>query len=207
MIEMDGSFSVVVLVLLSVGCYVVGSINWAIVISRVFFKTDIRTLGSGNAGSTNMLRNFGKKAAIPVLFLDILKGIFGYLVGWYAFSCEITPAMICALAAILGHIFPVYFGFKGGKGVATTLGVCAVAAAAATLMTMVVVCIIFGTAKRISVGSLVGILLFTVLSFIMSYPLSVSMFGVVMTVVIWIKHRENIKRLLKGEEPKFSLKK
>ncbi len=201
------SVSIFEFIILVAACYLIGSINWSILVSRVVFKTDIRTLGSGNAGSTNVLRSFGKKAAIPVFILDVVKGVFGYLVGMLAPGGNVTLAMICAFAAIAGHVFPIYYGFRGGKGVATTFGVCLVAAPLATLITMVVVVIIFAIGKRISLGSLIGILLFTILAFAMSYPTAIAAFGVVMTLLIWIKHRGNIVRLLKGEEPKFSLKK
>lgn len=198
----------VTLITAMLGSYLVGSLNLSIIVSKVFYKTDIRTLGSGNAGATNVLRNFGRKAAIPVFAFDVLKGVIGYLIG--LLICGTSPEwapLICAFAAILGHIFPVFYGFKGGKGVSTTLGVCLVAAPLATLITFAIVVVIFAVGKRISLGSILGILIFTVLSFVLDCSTAVTLFGAAMTVIIWFKHKENIKRLLNGEEPKFSLKK
>ena len=204
---MDG-LGWVTLITAMLGSYLLGSLNLSIIVSKVFYKTDIRTLGSGNAGATNVLRNFGRKSAIPVFAFDVLKGVIGYCIGLLVCGTAVEwVPLACAFAAIMGHIFPVFYGFRGGKGVSTTLGVCLVAAPLAALITFAIVVVIFAVGKRISLGSILGILIFTVVSLIMDCGTAVSVFGAAMTVIIWYKHKENIKRLLKGEEPKFSLKK
>ncbi|MBR6503969.1 MAG: glycerol-3-phosphate acyltransferase, partial [Firmicutes bacterium] len=106
-------------IILIIASYMIGSLSTSIILCRVKYGVDIRTLGSGNAGTTNVLRNFGKKAAGVTLLLDALKGVPCYLAGY--FLCHsYGVALACGLAAILGHIYPVWYQFRGGKGVATT---------------------------------------------------------------------------------------
>ncbi|MDO4482549.1 MAG: glycerol-3-phosphate 1-O-acyltransferase PlsY [Bacillota bacterium] len=186
--------------------YLIGSISPAIMICKAKYGVDIRTLGSGNAGTTNVLRNYGKKLAGITLFLDAIKGIVCYFAGYLVFdSYEIGLA--CGLAAVIGHIFPIYYGFKGGKGVATTMGLCVVAVPKAAAVAVIAALIIMAVSRRISLGSLLGIVIFTVYTVVMGYSPFVIIWALIITVIIWIKHRGNIKRLLSGTEPKFSLKK
>lgn len=185
--------------------YLIGNISPAILISKGIYGKDVRTLGSGNAGTTNMLRNFGKKAAAATLLIDALKGVPCVLLGNWIIGLEF--GMWCGLAAILGHIWPVCFGFKGGKGVATILGT-----ALAVAPKIALICIAFGllvmiATKRISPGSLLGTALFPVLVFAFNEPVAMVVWSLVCVAIIWWKHRENIVRILKGEEPKVSFKK
>ncbi len=203
----------------AVAGYLLGSINFAIVISRLFYKQDIRTLGSGNAGMTNVLRNFSKKGAAATLSGDVLKGILSVLIGNWAFML-LVPAMpplygayVGGIAAILGHMFPIYFGFKGGKGVAVSGGVIiAVQPVLALVLLTVFLLIVFFT-KIVSLGSVVGISLYPVVTLlwalfvskqapVYSFVCSVIISG----LVVWM-HRENIKRILNGTEYKFGQKK
>lgn len=193
-------------IIVIIASYFIGSLSPAIVLCKAKYGVDIRTLGSGNAGTTNVLRNYGKKMAGATLLLDILKGIVCYLAGYIVFS-SYEVGLACGLAAVLGHIFPVYYGFKGGKGVATTLGLCIVAVPKAALVAVAAAVIIMAASKRISLGSLLGVLIFTVTVAVMGYDTFVIVWALIITVIIWVKHRGNIKRLLSGTEPKFSLKK
>lgn len=186
--------------------YLIGSISPAIIICKARYGVDIRTLGSGNAGTTNVLRNYGKKLAGLTLLLDAVKGIVCYFAGYLIFD-SYEMGLVCGLAAVIGHIFPVYYGFKGGKGVATTLGLCIVAVPKAAAVAVVPALIIMAVSRRISLGSLLGVLIFTAAAAVMGYDSFVIVWALIITVIVWVKHRGNIKRLLSGTEPKFSLKK
>ena len=182
--------------------YLIGNISPAILISRAA-GIDIRTKGSGNAGTTNMLRVMGKKAALITLVIDVLKGVIAVVIG-RAVGGE-GLAVLCGLFVFVGHIWPALFEFRGGKGIATGLGllleikpmlglICLAAAAVGLLLT-----------RRVSVGSLLATILLPFLGYwlVPDYWF----FLLIISIVIFIKHRSNIKRLLKGEEPKFNLKK
>lgn len=201
--------------------YLLGSVNFALVISKVFYHEDIRNYGSGNAGMTNMLRTYGKAAAAGTLLCDMLKAsvavLFGYLIlGQPTDAPAIFPGgYLAGFFCVLGHIFPVFFKFKGGKGVAT------VAAMVLTLNPLCFACLllvflllVLGT-KYISLGSVIGCMLYPIMAYKMAafnlfYPgdqgFSVLIsFAVAATVVFM--HRENIKRLRNGTERKVSLTK
>lgn len=182
--------------------YLIGNISPAILISRAA-GIDIRTKGSGNAGTTNMLRVMGKKAALITLVIDVLKGVVAVVIGRVAGGEGL--AVLCGLFVFSGHIWPALFGFRGGKGIATGLGlllainlklglICLAAAAVGLLLT-----------RRVSVGSLLAAILlpFAAYWLVPDYWLIL----LIMSIIIFIKHSPNIKRLLKGEEPKFNLKK
>lgn len=186
--------------------YLIGSISPAIILCKLRYSVDIRTLGSGNAGTTNVLRNFGKKMAGLTLLLDALKGILCYITGYVVLG-SYEMALVCGLAAVIGHILPIFSGFKGGKGVATTLGLCLVAAPKAGIIAVVAALIIMAVSRRISLGSILGALIFAVMTAVLKYPDFVVVWAAIIAGIIWIKHRENIKRLLSGTEPKFTLKK
>ena len=154
-------FIILAFVIPAVAGYLLGSINFAIVISRLFYKQDIRTLGSGNAGMTNVLRNFSKKGAAATLSGDVLKGILSVLIGNWAFML-LVPSMlplygayIGGIAAILGHMFPIYFGFKGGKGVAVSGGVIIAVQPVLALILLTVFLLIVVFTKIVSLGSVV----------------------------------------------------
>lgn len=182
--------------------YFLGNISPSILIGRAM-GIDIRKEGSGNAGTTNTLRIIGKKAAAAVLVIDILKGVAAVLLGRYIGGQEL--AMYCGLAVFLGHIWPAAFGFRGGKGIATGFGVALAWEPLLGLILLASAAIFFAATKRVSVGSIVAA---TVLPFAAYYfdhnylPVTIAMGAIVL-----IKHRLNIKRLIRGEEPKVSLKK
>lgn len=191
-----------VLVVVAVCAYLIGNISPSILIARAH-GIDIKKEGSGNAGTTNVLRVLGKKAAAATLIIDILKGtvavvLAGLLVGSNA-------AMVAALASFCGHVWPVFFGFKGGKGVATAFGaICGIHPGLGFSCLGVVLLIVLIT-KRMSAGSLAGALSFPVLCWFFE-PRFIWL-GSIMALIILVKHRENIARLARGEEPKLSFKK
>lgn len=182
--------------------YLIGNISPATLIARSS-GVDIRKEGSGNPGTTNMLRVMGKKAAVFTLLIDILKGVIAVLIGKY-FGGE-PLAAICGLAVFAGHVFPVIYKFKGGKGIATAFGVLLTLNIQMALLCLGIAAIAFATTRRMSVGSLLAAIALPVLArFFM--PDYIVLFAV-MAIVVIIKHRGNIRRIFHGEEPKVSFKK
>lgn len=182
--------------------YFIGNLSPATLISRAF-GINIRKEGSGNPGATNMLRVMGKKAAVLTLLIDILKGVAGVYVGRYIGGEPL--AAICGLAVFIGHIFPVVYRFKGGKGIATALGVLLTLNATMALICLGAAGLGFAISRRVSVGSLLAAL---VLPFLSGYymPDYIVLFSA-MSIVVILKHRSNIRRLFRGEEPRVSFKK
>lgn len=182
--------------------YFLGNISPAILIGRVM-GVDIRSKGSGNAGTTNVLRVLGKKAALATLAIDIAKGVAAVLLGRYIGGQDL--AMVCGLAAFIGHIWPIVFRFKGGKGIATTFGVVVTVEPLLGLIAAGIAIFFIAVSRRVSLGSIVGALLVPFIAY--RFDPDYLPWTVAMAIIILIKHRTNIKRLLKGEEPKLSFKK
>lgn len=201
---MDANTQTIVLtVVLALASYFIGNISPAILIGRMY-GIDIKKEGSGNAGTTNVLRVLGKKAAIATLVIDVLKGVLAVLLGRYVVGTEMA-AMICGLSAICGHVWPAFFKFKGGKGVATAFGVIVAVNPLLGLSTLIVVLLVVVISRRMSAGSVVGAILFP---FIACYfDRSYLYWALALAAIVLFKHRANIVRLLKGEEPKLSFKK
>ena len=182
--------------------YFIGNISPAILIGRAM-GVEIRKEGSGNAGTTNVLRVLGKKAAAATLVIDILKGVAAVLIGKYIGGQEL--AMFCGMAVFLGHIWPMVFGFRGGKGIATAFGVIVTIEPILGLIEAAAALTFLLISRRVSVGSLAAAVLlpFAAYCFDPGYVLWTS----AMAAVVLYKHRRNIYRLIKGEEPKVNFKK
>ena len=188
--------------------YLIGNISPAILLGRMY-GVDIKKEGSGNAGTTNVMRVIGKKAAVFTLLIDVFKGVLVVLLAKHFLGLEM--ALVCGLAVFCGHIWPALFKFKGGKGVATAFGVIVSVSPVLGLSTLAVVLLVFIITRRVSAGSVAGAVLFPVLAFVLrpegiSQELFVS-WAVVMAVIVIIKHRSNLVRLFKGQEPKLDFKK
>lgn len=205
--------------------YLVGSISFAVIFSHLFTGKDVRSSGSGNAGATNMLRTAGKLPAILTFLFDAIKGfvacfagktVFTYLFEQTAADC-FTPtygAFICCIAVMLGHIYPVFFGFKGGKAVACSVGTFAVCCPIAIILglTGFVICLIIS--KTVSISSLLATVIvisvtviYNITSSSVDYNiLPVIIMAVIAGLIVFIKHKENIKRILNGTEKKISAK-
>ncbi len=220
--ELDPTKSTVLLVigaaLAAICAYFLGSINFAIIISSKEYKQDIRDHGSKNAGMTNMMRTYGKKAAGLTLLGDALKAVVSCLIG-YALLGELG-AYIAGLFCILGHVFPVYYKFKGGKGVVTAAVTVLMCNPIVFLILFALFAIIVLFTKYISLGSVMCMLLYPIiLDRITRIMTNIAygpegerttigvVFAVAMAVIIVLKHRQNIKRLMNGTESKFSFKK
>ena len=197
-------------VVMAIIAYLIGSINFSVIISKKVAGFDVREKGSGNAGSTNMLRSVGKGAAVLTLLCDILKGVVAILIA-IGIGNLVKDAdkgllvQIAGVAVVLGHTFPIFFGFKGGKGVATSLGI--------LLMTnwqIGLICLVFAL---VSLGSCAAAVLFPVLTLFIKEHYIVAeggnyfIYSVILAVIVLYNHRSNIKRMLNGTENKLSLKK
>lgn len=177
--------------------YLLGSINSAIIVSRIKGK-DIRTVGSGNAGATNILRTFGKGAAGLVFLIDILKGVAAVLIG--QLLAGTYGGYLAGFLAVMGHNFPLYFGFKGGKGIVTSLAVMLTVAPAEAFSAMVIAIIIIYVTRYVSLGSIVGAASFALLIVLRQNELWLCIFAVATALLAILRHTGNIKRLCTGTE-------
>lgn len=194
--------------------YLIGSINSSILISKAVTGKDIRTSGSGNAGATNMLRTMGKKYAVITLLIDILKGVVALLLAKLAINlgAYTSATYIAGVAVVLGHNFPVFFGFKGGKGVATSLGVVLLLDWKIGLITLVVALAVMAISKYVSLGSITAAVVFMVLQIMAmavtdAFDIARLICVLILGGLLIIRHRANIARLANGTENKLGSKK
>ena len=198
--------------------YLIGSISFSIIISKKMAGFDVREKGSGNAGATNMLRSVGKKAAALTLLGDALKGavaiLFAVIVGRIAQNSDkALLVQIAGIAVVVGHTFPIFFGFKGGKGVATSLGVLLMTNLKIGLICLVFALVLMALTKMVSMGSVGAAILFPVLvlfintNFIVSEGSGYLVYSIILAVLVAFNHRSNIQRILNGTENKLSFKK
>ena len=198
--------------------YLLGSLNFAIIISKIFYRDDIRKYGSGNAGTTNMLRTYGKLPAAATLLLDMSKGAISVLLGLLilgtgvyteaGYTSVFSGTYIAGLFAILGHMFPCFYRFKGGKGVATTAVVVLCTNPFLFAILLLAFVIIVAGSKMISLGSVMCMLLYPVLMSRLAaeQPQGILISFLIAALVIFM-HRSNIKRIWEGKESKLSFKK
>ncbi|MBQ8057799.1 MAG: glycerol-3-phosphate 1-O-acyltransferase PlsY [Ruminococcus sp.] len=221
-------------IITAVIAYLFGSISFAVIFTKLSSKKDIREMGSGNAGFTNVLRSVGVVPSVFTLVFDFLKGVIASFVGSWFFStieCAdvrltdeiiVYGGLIGGVFAIIGHMYPVYFGFKGGKGIVTAAAMMAVTDWRVFLMIVATFLIVFFISKIISLASITCAALYGVYTFIctfffdymrgdmwysLRYVIICSLFALFLGTFVIIKHKENIKRLLKGEEKKITAKK
>ena len=182
--------------------YLIGSIPMGLIFGKLIWKKDLRRFGSHNIGATNAWRILGRKAGLLIFVLDFLKGQIGVLLGACLFA---TPcAMIVGgLFAMLGHIFPIFLAFKGGKGVATGLGVISTLMPEVTAIVAVVWLVLTLITRYVSVASIVAAVLTPILAACFKEPLIYFVFSFVAALIIVFRHRENIKRLKSGRENRF----
>lgn len=200
--------------------YLLGSISFSIIISKKMAGFDVREKGSGNAGATNMLRSVGKKAAALTLLGDALKGVVSILVaviiGMIAKNSDkALLVQIAGIAVVVGHTFPVFFGFKGGKGVATSLGVLLMTNWQIGLICLIFALVLMVLSKMVSMGSVGAAILFPVLvlvlsnntNFIVKDGSGYLVYSIILAAIVAFNHRSNIQRILNGTENKLSFKK
>lgn len=195
--------------------YLLGSIPSAVWAGRLFHGIDVREHGSGNAGATNVIRVLGWKTGVPVLIFDMIKGFLAAMLPKFFNLAPEESAMLVnlqiftGLMAIIGHIFPVFAGFRGGKGVATMFGILLAIHPPVTLLCLGVFLIFFISTGIVSIGSIAAGIAFPVLLLTLFNTPSVvfRIFSVLVAVALIVTHRKNIKRLLKGEEKRLFGKK
>ena len=197
--------------------YLLGSLSFAIIVTKIITGKDIRMAGSGNAGMTNVLRSVGKKAAAVTIAGDILKGTASVLIAKWMFTSftsadPVYGAYIAAVCAILGHLFPAYFGFKGGKGVSVATGALIAIDPLVALVLLCIFLIIVIYTRIVSLASVTVAALYPFATALYSYwigrnVLLTFLFAAVVGGMIIVMHRANIKRLLNGTEYKFGQKK
>lgn len=212
-----------IIIAVAVISYLIGSVNFSIILSKVISGKDIRESGSGNAGATNMLRTYGKKMGVVTLLLDVVKGIIVVALAWFVavdllWGDRVIGAVtniICALpyiagvCVILGHNFPLYFGFKGGKGVATSLGVVLMLDWKVGLIVAVCAIAIMAITRYVSLGSILGGAMFIVIEIVKAigtknYSIVELVCVIIIGGLLIARHHANIKRLINGTENKLS---
>lgn len=204
-----------------IAAYLIGSINFAVIFAKAFLKKDVREMGSGNAGTTNVMRNAGFLPGVLTFVFDALKGFVASFMGKMIFdyintqtaaewSNPVFGAFLCGAACMLGHVFPIFFQFKGGKGVATSVGIFAVCCPIAIIIGLIVFAAVLFISKYVSLSSILAAVTVVLLSIIF-YDKSASILpqivlSLVMGAIVITKHKDNIKRLLAGTESKIKSK-
>lgn len=203
-------------IIVSIIAYLLGSISFSVIFSKKLAGFDVREKGSGNAGTTNMLRTVGKKAAIITLVCDILKGVVSILISILIgnIAKDVDKAILVQIAgfcAVLGHTFPIFFEFRGGKGVATCLGILLL-----TNWQIGLICLTFGVlliaiTRMVSLGSIMAAILYPILTIFIHENYIVDgnyvIFGILLGLFVVFNHRKNLQRIIRGTENKISFKK
>jgi glycerol-3-phosphate acyltransferase PlsY len=195
--------------------YILGSIPTSVWIGKAFHGVDVREHGSGNAGATNVIRVLGWKTGVPVLILDMVKGSTSALLPLFldlaapGSASMINLEILTGLTAIIGHMFPVFAGFRGGKGVATAAGVVVALHPVVSMVCLGIFALVFILTGIVSISSITAGIAFPVVLFVFfdTPSLIFRIFSVIIAVALIITHRKNIKRLIRGEEPKLFRKK
>lgn len=218
----EGGNKMVEDIIMAMIAYCIGSVNFSVMISKKMAGFDVREKGSGNAGTTNMLRAVGKKAAAITLVCDILKGVVAIIIAIIIGnivkgSNRELLLQIAGIAVVIGHSFPVFFGFKGGKGVATSLGILLMTNWQIGLICLVFALVLMLLTRMVSLGSCVVAILFPVLTLFINENYTVLtenkngstyfIYSVILAVIVLYNHRSNIKRLMNGTENRLSFKK
>lgn len=221
----------IIAVLTVIVAYLIGSINFAVIFTKKFNNVDVRDFGSGNAGATNVMRVSGSKAGIFTFVADALKGAvaagLGRVVSYYVLSgselsvcnaaCNpIHIAFACSLACMLGHCFPVFFGFRGGKGVATSVGLFYVCCPISITFGLICFAVSMIISKTVSLSSLIATAAVVISTSVLAFcgyfkynanPFFITAIMLACGVIIFLRHKENIVRILNGTEKKFTVKK
>lgn len=191
--------------------YLLGSLNASLIVGKAFYKKDVRKLGSGNAGATNTLRTLGKGAAVAVLGIDFTKGILacvaGSIIVGYVEHYGWVGVYLAGFAAVAGHNWPVFFDFKGGKGVLTTFAVMLYISPVPALICLGVFVVMAILSGYVSLSSLIAAICWPVISLFFNLPALMLVIAIFMVIFIILRHKDNIIRLFKGTEKKLSIKK
>jgi glycerol-3-phosphate acyltransferase PlsY len=203
-------------IVIGIIAYLIGSISFSVIISKKMAGFDVREKGSKNAGSTNVLRTVGKKAAVITLLCDVLKGVvavlIAYIVGKFVDNVDrAILVQVAALCVVIGHTFPIFFKCKGGKGVATSLGIVLLLNWQIGLICLVFALVLMILTRMVSLGSISAAILFPVLTIFITENYLVEgnyiIFGILLAAFVVYNHRANVKRILTGTENKLSFNK
>ena len=186
----------------AIAAYLIGSIPSGLILGKLIWHKDLRDYGSHNIGATNAWRTLGKIPGLIVFLADSFKGQAGVLLGLYLIDTPLA-AVIGGLFAIIGHSFSIFLRFRGGKGVATSLGVLTMLMGNVTLLVFAVWLAIVYMTRYVSLGSVVAGFLTPILAALFSYPMEYIVFTVIAAFLVIVRHRENIKRLMNGTENKI----
>ena len=211
--------TIICLIVSMIIAYLLGSVNFAVIITKAFAHKDIRDFGSGNAGMTNVLSTLGKGHAALTLLGDFSKGLFAVLIGraLFTFVAQMPDFFIgdylCAFCGLLGHCFPVFFGFKGGKGILVSAGALIALSPVSFLCCLAAFLIFMAATKYVSVGSIASAVTFPVAILIsrliggFAHPFAEAAMALLIGGIVIFMHRANIGRLIRGEENGFGKKK
>lgn len=204
----------VLLVLIAAAAYVLGSVNGSIIVSRYLFHSDVRSMGSGNAGLTNFYRNYGPKGIAGVLGIDIAKGVLAALIGGLVFPLAtgdeaIKPEYVdigrlfAVFCLILGHVFPVFYGFRGGKGILCGVSAVFIVDYNAGVIALVVFVLAFLLTRYVSLGSVLGTISVPVTLLAKGFSGLCLILACLSVLLVIMKHGENIVRIIRHKEPRF----
>lgn len=190
------------LICLGIICYFIGNISGSIVLSKLIYKQDIRNYGSKNAGATNALRVYGVKFGLATFLIDFLKGLLCAYLGFKFFGS--LGILVCGLLCVIGHILPIIYNFKGGKGIATSFGVLLFAQPLQVLFLLILFLIVVLITKYVSLGSIIGCVSAVIYGLIyIRKDFYIGLIYILLGIISLFKHRSNINRLIHGKESKL----
>lgn len=190
-------------IIVAVVGYFLGSIPTGYLVGKLLCGIDIRQFGSKNIGTTNMFRTLGPKPASMVLLVDILKGVFAVAFAAYYVHGDIMAQIVAGVMSVIGHNYSLWLGFKGGRGVATSLGVVIMLMPLTSLIVFVIWAVLVWTTRYVSLGSIVGAACTPILAYYFDYDIKIQILALVMALLVIVGHKDNIKRLLAGNENKI----
>ncbi|KAF5072566.1 glycerol-3-phosphate 1-O-acyltransferase PlsY [Acetobacterium wieringae] len=198
--------SIIIGIVFVVAAYLIGNLNFAYILVKFLKNEDVRNYGSGNAGTTNVLRVMGKNVAIPVFLLDALKGTLVVLVGRYALNVDEVFLVLGGIAVVAGHNWPVFLQFRGGKGTATSLGVFLVYDWEVAVIAIMIGLIVLAIWKMVSLTSMVGMTMLPIFTLLFGRSVAEIVFAFVLCLFSIYQHRKNIGRIIQGKESKLGQK-
>lgn len=198
--------SIVIGLVFVVAAYLIGNLNFAYILVKFLKNEDVRNYGSGNAGTTNVLRVMGKNVAIPVFLLDALKGCLVVVIGRYALSLNEVFLVLGGIAVVAGHNWPAFLQFRGGKGTATSLGVFLTYDWEVAIIAIMIGLIVLAIWKMVSLTSMVGMTMLPIFALLFGRTVTEVIFAVVLCLFSLFQHRKNIGRIIQGRESKLGQK-
>lgn len=198
--------SIIIGLVFVVAAYLIGNFNFAYILVKFLKNEDVRDYGSGNAGTTNVLRVMGKNVAIPVFLLDALKGCLVIVVGRYLLTLDEVFLVCGGIAVVAGHNWPAFLQFRGGKGTATSIGVFLVYDWEVAIIAIMIGLIVLAIWKMVSLTSMVGMTMLPVFTLLLGRTITEVVFAVVLCLFSLFQHRKNIGRIIQGRESKLGQK-